>query len=179
MSSKQSQEAVLHRLCHILAACEKLTSVSILGESKRYRPAPLWKILLGLTTVTFSRGYLDLRLLLQLDKLRELCIEGNAGVHLYNPKDTISSHEVAAVPFSESRMPCIGNTATLGPHVWTCNSDDSESWQCVWMLMTNKLSLATVYLGPLICAPLTLIGLSSINMHSSTRSAKLMFWPQS
>lgn len=92
------QEAALYRLCRILASCEKLTSVSILGESADYDLNPLWKILPGLRTVDLSQGQFNLDLLLQLDKLRELCIDGHALAELHDIAVS-NSGKVATAPF--------------------------------------------------------------------------------
>ena len=75
---------MLYRLCQILAACEKLTSVSILGESEDYDLTQLWKSLPGLTTVKIPDGHLVLKPLLQMEKLRELSIDGDAVADLRN-----------------------------------------------------------------------------------------------
>ena len=90
---------MLYRLCRILAACEKLTSVSISGESY-HKFKQLSKILPGgLTTLKILDGDLDLNRLLQMDKLRELWIDGNAIVTLRdNAAD--KPDKVAADPFS-------------------------------------------------------------------------------
>ena len=92
---------MLCRVCHILGACEKLTSVSILGECKYYSWAPLWKILPGgLTSLKTSDAHFDVNVLLQLDKLRELCIDSNTVADLQDAPTSISI-KVAAAPFSE------------------------------------------------------------------------------
>lgn len=93
------KEAVLYRLCQVLAACEKLTSVSVSGENAQYSLTPFWKILpAGLTSLKISDRCLDLDLdcLLQLDKLRELSINGYVMAAICrNPKDI--SNKVASL----------------------------------------------------------------------------------
>ena len=102
MGSNKSQEAALYRLCHILAACKKLTSVSISGQSADYRITQLWNIMPGgLTTVKISDGYLDLGPHLRLDKLGELSINGRAMADFcWNATKLLD--KVAAASFSES-----------------------------------------------------------------------------
>ena len=89
---------MLRRLCHILAACKNLKSVSILGGSEFNNFDKVWETLPdGLTTLRISDGELSMTSPLQLDKLKELYINGSALADLCS-NVTNKPDEVATVP---------------------------------------------------------------------------------
>ena len=148
----ESQKAARYRLWQIVAACEKLTSVSILGGCKFYGLAPSWKTFpRGLTSLKSSLNssakHLELNLLLQLDKLRELCIDGNAIAEICF-KAANRPDKVAAAPSSATPNAVYGTDATLRHNGCTSSADDPGRPHCVLVVMLRRLSQATSYPCP-------------------------------